>query len=100
DGKKVAKRKLAAKEKNSRKETGIRNAREAAVFIARKLLPLVDLERKEQMEFERPKNCYVCKTPFVKIHHFYDSMCTDCGDFNYAKRFQTANVNGQIAVIT
>lgn len=100
DGKKVAKRKLAAKEKNSRKETGIRNAREAAVFIAPKLLPLADLERKEQLEFETAKKCYVCKTPFVKIHHFYDSMCPDCGDFNYAKRFQTANVNGQIAVIT
>ena len=27
-------------------------------------------------------------------------MCTECGDFNYAKRFQTADVNGQIAVIT
>jgi nucleoside-diphosphate-sugar epimerase len=27
-------------------------------------------------------------------------MCTDCGDFNYAKRFQTANVKGQVAVIT
>jgi hypothetical protein len=25
---------------------------------------------------------------------------TDCGDFNYAKRFQTANVKGQVAVIT
>ncbi len=34
------------------------------------------------------------------MHHFYDSMCVDCGDFNYAKRFQTANVAGQIAVIT
>jgi hypothetical protein len=27
-------------------------------------------------------------------------MCTDCGDFNYAKRFQTADVKGQIAIIT
>lgn len=34
------------------------------------------------------------------MHHFYDTMCTDCGDFNYAKRFQTADVKGQIAVIT
>jgi NAD(P)-dependent dehydrogenase (short-subunit alcohol dehydrogenase family) len=34
------------------------------------------------------------------MHHFYDAMCSDCGDLNYAKRFQTANVKGQIAVIT
>jgi NAD(P)-dependent dehydrogenase (short-subunit alcohol dehydrogenase family) len=27
-------------------------------------------------------------------------MCTDCGDFNYAKRFQNANVKNQVAVIT
>lgn len=100
DGKKVAKRKLAAKEKTARKETGIRNAREASVFVAPKLLPMGDLEKKESLEFESHKNCYVCKTPFIKMHHFYDSMCPDCGDFNYAKRFQTANVDGQIAVIT
>lgn len=100
DGKKVEKRKLAAKEKNARKETGIRNAREASVFVAPKLLPMADLANKEQTEFQTPKNCYVCKTSFVKMHHFYDSMCPECGDFNYAKRFQTANVDGQIAVIT
>jgi hypothetical protein len=34
------------------------------------------------------------------MHHFYDTMCTDCGDFNYAKRFQTADVMNQIAIIT
>lgn len=27
-------------------------------------------------------------------------MCEECGDFNYAKRFQTANLRGQVAVIT
>ncbi|PKP08390.1 MAG: oxidoreductase, partial [Bacteroidetes bacterium HGW-Bacteroidetes-3] len=100
DGKKVAKRILAAKEKNARKDTGIRNAREASVFVAPKLLPMAHLADKEQKEFESHKNCYVCKTSFIKVHHFYDSMCKECGDFNYAKRFQTANVAGQIAVIT
>jgi NAD(P)-dependent dehydrogenase (short-subunit alcohol dehydrogenase family) len=27
-------------------------------------------------------------------------MCPGCGDFNYAKRFQTADVTGQIAIVT
>jgi 3-oxoacyl-ACP reductase-like protein len=58
-----------------------------------------DLANKEQLE-QTARNCYVCKTPFTKMHHFYDTMCTDCGDFNYAKRFQTADVKGQIAIIT
>jgi NAD(P)-dependent dehydrogenase (short-subunit alcohol dehydrogenase family) len=100
DGKALAKRKMETKDKTARKETGIRSAREANIFVAPKLLDFNDLELKEQLELETPRNCYVCKTAFTKIHHFYDTMCPDCGDFNYAKRFQSADVKGQIAVIT
>ncbi|GGW63584.1 short subunit dehydrogenase [Winogradskyella epiphytica] len=100
DAKKAAKRKQAAKDRSARKETGIRSAREAHVFVAPKLLPEADLKDKELLELETPRNCYVCKTLFTKLHHFYDTMCTECGDFNYAKRFQTADVKGQVAVIT
>jgi len=35
------------------------------------------------------------KRYYTKLHHFYDTMCQDCGDFNYAKRFQTADLEGQ-----
>ena len=100
DGKQATKRKMEKKDKTARKETGIRHAREASVFVAPKLLVFNDLAHKEQLELEKPRNCYVCKTGFTKMHHFYDTMCTDCGDFNYAKRFQTADVKGQVAVIT
>jgi NAD(P)-dependent dehydrogenase (short-subunit alcohol dehydrogenase family) len=100
DGKKATKRKIAARDKQVRKETGIRSAREATVFVAPKLLGLADLQSKETLELESSRNCYVCKAEFKKLHHFYDTMCTDCGDFNYAKRFQTANVKGQVAIIT
>jgi NAD(P)-dependent dehydrogenase (short-subunit alcohol dehydrogenase family) len=47
-----------------------------------------------------PRNCYVCKAEFTKVHFFYDSMCPKCADFNYAKRFQTAPLDGQTALIT
>lgn len=100
DAKKNEKRKQAVRDKHARKETGIRSAREAHVFVAPKLLAAAVVENKEQQELTTPRNCYVCKTQFTKLHHFYDTMCTDCGDFNYAKRFQTANVKGQVAVIT
>lgn len=100
DAKRNAKRKQAVRDKHARKETGIRSAREAHVFVAPKLLAAAELENKEQFELETPRNCYVCKVEFTKLHHFYDTMCTDCGDFNYAKRFQNANVKGQVAVIT
>ncbi|SHG46246.1 short chain dehydrogenase [Flavobacterium segetis] len=100
DGKLVAKRKKEKQDKTARKETGIRYAREASIFVAPKLLAFTELNSKEQLELETPRNCYVCKIPLTRMHHFYDTMCTDCGDFNYAKRFQTADVKGQVAVIT
>lgn len=100
DAQKASKRKQDKRDRVARKETGIRNAREAHIFTAPKLIQAADLEQKEQQELEIARNCYVCKTAFTKLHHFYDTMCSECGDFNYAKRFQTANVKGQIAVIT
>lgn len=100
DAKKAEKRKQAAKDRTARKETGIRSAREAIVFVAPKLLPNSEIFTKETPELASARNCYVCKTLFTKLHHFYDTMCSDCGDFNYAKRFQTADLKGQVAVIT
>ena len=100
DGKLALQRKMEKKDRTARKVTGIREAREANIFIAPKLLDFNDVRAKEQFELQTPRNCYVCKKQFNKMHHFYDTMCTDCGDFNYAKRFQTANVKGQIAVVT
>src|SRR6185437_2032784 len=51
-------------------------------------------------ELLTPRNCYVCKEPFTRLHHFYDSMCPTCGPENYAKRFQTASLAGRTALIT
>ncbi len=100
DAKKNAKRKQAARDKHARKETGIRYARESAVFMAPKLLAAADLANKEMPALESPRACYVCNSKFTKLHHFYDTMCTECGDLNYAKRYQNADVKGQVAVIT
>src|SRR5690606_10964213 len=100
DGKKAEQRKQANKDRTARKETGIRSARENIVFVAPKLLQTSELSAKKELELETPRNCYVCKTLFTKLHHFYDTMCTECGDFNYAKRFQSADLTGQVAVMT
>tara|TARA_R110000751_G_scaffold102701_1_gene197567 strand:+ start:181585 stop:183204 length:1620 start_codon:yes stop_codon:yes gene_type:complete len=100
DAKKAEKRKQANKDRTARKETGIRSARENIVFVAPKLLQTSELSSKKELELETPRNCYVCKTLYTKLHHFYDTMCTECGDFNYAKRFQSADLTGQVAVLT
>lgn len=99
DSKKAAKRKMIERDKHARKETGIRSARESTIFVAPKLLAVPEQE-KETSELESPRNCYICKAVYTKLHHFYDTMCTECGDFNYAKRFQTADLKGQVAVVT
>ncbi|MGW8121831.1 SDR family NAD(P)-dependent oxidoreductase [Roseivirga echinicomitans] len=98
--KKVIKKKIAAKDKEARNATGIRSAREASIFIAPTMIDLTGKEHEKEVELESPRECYVCKCTFNKLHHFYDTMCKECGDFNYAKRFQTADLTGQVALVT
>jgi NAD(P)-dependent dehydrogenase (short-subunit alcohol dehydrogenase family) len=57
-----------------------------------------ELERRP--ELKRRIDCYVCKQPFTKMHRFYDSLCEPCGDFNYAKRLQSADLRGHVALVT
>ncbi|WP_341224554.1 SDR family oxidoreductase [uncultured Arcticibacterium sp.] len=99
EAKKLYKKRLKQKDKEARKTTGIRSAREASVFIAPKMIALTGKET-EQIKLDTPRQCYVCKESFDTLHHFYDTMCPDCGDFNYAKRFQTADLTGQFALVT
>jgi NAD(P)-dependent dehydrogenase (short-subunit alcohol dehydrogenase family) len=95
---------IMEKERGLRAATGIRKAREAAVFIAPRQILYAGPESERAAEHEdtlkSPRNCYVCKAEFTKLHHFYDAMCPECAEFNYQKRFQTASLNGQVALIT
>ncbi|MEP0366069.1 MAG: SDR family oxidoreductase [Cyclobacteriaceae bacterium] len=100
DAKKAAERKKRERDKHARKQTGIRSAREAVVFEAPKMLENLKAELPDPGELSSPRNCYVCKAEYTRVHHFYDSMCQECGDFNYAKRFQTADLTGHVAVVT
>ncbi|MCB1144124.1 MAG: SDR family oxidoreductase [Leptospiraceae bacterium] len=86
-------------EKIARSKTGIREARKSPVFQAPALLTDPSQASIEE-ELSSPRNCYVCKKEYRKLHFFYDSMCTECGDFNYAKRFQKVSLDGRIALIT
>ena len=55
-------------------------------------VPVVFLPRK------RP--CYVCKQPFQELHFFYHQLCPTCAAFNYAKRDQSADLSGRVALLT
>lgn len=84
--------------------TGIRKKRLEPVFVTPGPLELeAPLEREAQAraaEVSRERACYVCKQRYTKLHFFYDQLCEACGDFNYAKRSQTANLSGRVALIT
>jgi NAD(P)-dependent dehydrogenase (short-subunit alcohol dehydrogenase family) len=51
-------------------------------------------------ELRSPRSCYVCKSSASRVHFFYDQMCTACGDYNFAKRSQSADLRGRTALIT
>ncbi|HEX3596414.1 MAG TPA: SDR family oxidoreductase [Polyangiaceae bacterium] len=51
-------------------------------------------------ELEVARRCYVCKGKVTKVHFFYDQMCGRCGDQNYEKRTQTAELRGRVAFIS
>ena len=89
------------KDRSARNATGIRSARIDATFTAPKQIELLSSGAgHEGEELNSPRNCYVCKEEFTKLHFFYDTMCKKCGDLNYRKRFQTASLSGQVALIT
>ena len=90
-----------ANNKKARAATSIRSARLNSVFEAPVQNALPESESTtEKNSLLSEQNCYVCKKLYTEIHHFYDSMCKECGDLNYKKRFQTCDMTGQIALIT
>ncbi len=99
DVKKLRRQLTKETNRSARKLTGIRSAREFSVFTAPKQLEYQTDAHLEQ-EYATPHNCYVCKAPFTKIHFFYDTMCTQCAELNYRKRYQSADLTGQVAVVT
>jgi NAD(P)-dependent dehydrogenase (short-subunit alcohol dehydrogenase family) len=106
---------LGVKKKRARRDadeaqltrTGIRQKRLQPVFVTPPRQVLTDgvggapeAEGWDAPELSRPRVCYVCKATCAQVHFFYDQMCGPCGDFNYAKRSQTADLRGRVALIS
>ena len=79
---------------------GLRIQRRSAVYTPLWLERPKPQDHGDRPELRRERACYVCKKPFAKTHRYYDSMCDACGDFNYAKREQTADLSGRYALVT
>ncbi|MCP9487763.1 MAG: hypothetical protein MSC30_18130 [Gaiellaceae bacterium MAG52_C11] len=86
-------------------ETGIRVLRAKPVFMTPNAFPpegveQEDVDEPEFRELLEPQHCYVCKRDYSELHAFYDQLCPVCGDFNYAKRTETADLSGRVALLT
>ncbi|RTZ92413.1 MAG: oxidoreductase, partial [Planctomycetota bacterium] len=57
-------------------------------------------EAAEQNQLLEARNCYICKSDYLQVHHHYDSMCTTCADLNWRKRLQSADLTRRYAVVT
>ena len=83
--------------------TGIRKLRESPIFQTPRRLASFEgrsVEPEPIGATDEERCCYVCRAPYREVHHFYDQMCIPCGDFNYAKRDQTADLTGRVALVT
>lgn len=69
-----------------------------ALESAENLLPSVNSD--SYRESPKPIKCYICKGFYTAVHFFYHSLCPKCAEFNYAKRFQTADLTGRKALVT
>jgi NAD(P)-dependent dehydrogenase (short-subunit alcohol dehydrogenase family) len=105
-----AKKAKASADQGALDETGIRSLRARPVFTTPNVfapkeigpdeLADEDDARAEEREALLPMHCYVCKRKYTQIHPFYDQMCTECGEFNFAKRAETADLTGRVALLT
>ena len=107
--KSLRKREKAAKlerDESALAETGIRVLREKPVYTTPNVVPpdgfsQADVDDEPEFrELIEPQHCYVCKERYVEIHPFYDQLCPACGDFNFRKRTETADLSGRVALLT
>ena len=85
--------------------TGIRTLREQAVFTTPNVYApdgfvQHDVDEDACRETVEPQHCYVCKVKYHEVHHFYDQLCPECAEFNYAKRGELADLTGRVALLT
>ena len=86
--------------------TGIRTLRDKPVFTTPNVFVPEDFDELDRPDVDDDRevvdeqHCYVCKRHFTEVHHFYDQLCPDCAEFNFAKRTETADLTGRVALLT
>lgn len=55
---------------------------------------------KDYKELSTPDSCYACNRSFTQVHFFYNRLCPDCAEYNYAQRFIKPDLNGRNVILT
>lgn len=89
-----------ARDEEVLEETGIRKLRSSEIFTTPNITPPHAPEDEPAGTTIEEQHCYICKERYTEIHHFYDQLCPTCAPFNYAKRTETADLSGRVALLT
>ena len=92
-------------------DTGIRVLRDRPVFTTPNVYPPKGFEPEDREEPEqqprrrqsgrtRSSTVTSASRPYRELHPFYDQLCPPCAEFNFAKRSETADLEGRVAVLT
>jgi len=106
-----ARRRQARDDKRQRNEdvladTAIRTLRAKPVFTTPNVFPPEDFTQHDLTddhdfrEVHELQHCYVCKVKFDQVHYFYDQLCPNCAAYNFAKRSESADLRGRVALLT
>ena len=57
-------------------------------------------KQKQVAATESEQSCFICQQNFRQEHDFYPGICVDCGNLNYAKRYQTVDLREKTALVT
>jgi len=83
-------------DQEARAETGIQTLRRKPVFHTPNVFPPAGAP----VNTQELQHCYVCKRKYTEVHHFYDQLCPECAEFNFAKRTEFADLRGRVALVT
>jgi NAD(P)-dependent dehydrogenase (short-subunit alcohol dehydrogenase family) len=80
--------------------SGIRELRRKPVFSTPNVYRTAEQPQEEPRDLSESRHCYVCKAHYQTLHHFYDQLCPSCGEFNFRKRTELADLSGRVALLT
>ena len=87
-------------------ETGIRRLRARPVFTTPNVFVPEEFDQATVDDeliargVGAEQHCYVCKQHYRHVHPFYDQLCPACAELNFAKRTETADLRGRVALLT